>query len=435
MSSSRQDFRKFAQDKELGPILSEIAESINTGNQAGADKWGLRISKKDLMLKVGFVEVLQAGNGWFHFLVKHDLVPKKLRTDRRCVFSKEFPYKNAPGCISCDVEVSYASQAYRILRPAHKAALRIAANSRRHTTTIKDHSPEFVRFLAQSLDVRLPQPSYYAANAATKRSTKTKTSAHATRLHIVQGGVENGDKKWLEKAARNNLKSPSWIVPKSVRIGDDVVVYVAGYGFFATAKIETRPRPRTNWKNRYGAGLNFIRLIDPAISLSAIRRHIPELTWAVYPRSITTPSAEIASLIRKVISERRKTGLPDLDDGALADANIDELRKAAVLSARPSATQKERTFIYRVRSKAIHLYVLNRANGYCEGCNAAAPFRKADGRPYIEPHHTTRLADDGPDHPAKVIGLCPNCHRRAHHAEDANVFNRSLKRRLARLEP
>jgi hypothetical protein len=32
-------------------------------------------------------------------------------------------------------------------------------------------------------------------------------------LHIVQGGIANGDKKWLEKAARNNLSSPSWIVP------------------------------------------------------------------------------------------------------------------------------------------------------------------------------------------------------------------------------
>jgi hypothetical protein len=113
MSSSRQDFRKFVQDKELGPILSEIAESISTANQADADKWGLRINQRDLMLKVGFVEGLQAGDGWFHLLVKHDLVPKKLRTDRRCGFSKEFPYKNAPGCISCDVKVSYASQAFR----------------------------------------------------------------------------------------------------------------------------------------------------------------------------------------------------------------------------------------------------------------------------------------------------------------------------------
>jgi hypothetical protein len=286
--------------------------------------------------------------------------------------------------------------------------------------------------LAQSLAVRLPQPSYSAANAATKRSTN-KWDRQA-RLHIVQGGIENGDKNLLVRAAQKGLKAHSWIVPKSVRAGDNVVVYVAGYGFFATAKIDGQPKPRTDWKNRYGAGLNSIRLIQPAVSIGAIRRHIPELTWAVYPRSITTPPVEIALQVEKLISVRRKTGLPDLDDEALQQANIDELRKAALLSARPSATQKERKLIYRVRSKAIHLYVLKRANGHCEGCGAAAPFRKADGRPYIEPHHTKRLADDGPDHPAKVIGLCPNCHRRAHYAEDAVSFNRSLKRRLTRLE-
>lgn len=56
-------------------------------------------------------------------------------------------------------------------------------------------------------------------------------------LHIVQGGVDKGDKNRLEKAARNNLSLPSWIVPKSISIGDEVVIYVSGYGFFATAKI------------------------------------------------------------------------------------------------------------------------------------------------------------------------------------------------------
>jgi hypothetical protein len=256
-----------------------------------------------------------------------------------------------------------------------------------------------------------------------------------SRLHIVQGGIANGDKAWLEKAAHRKLSSKSWIVPRSATLGDDVVIYVSGYGFFATAKINTPTKPRTDWKNRYGAGLNSIRLIQPAISLESIKRHVPKLTWANYPRSITSPSANIANEIRALIKERRKTRIPDLDDGALDNANIDELRRVALLSARASVTQKERKVIYRARSRAIHLYVVSRANGRCEACGDAAPFRKENGRPYLEPHHTTRLADDGPDHPAKVIGLCPNCHRRAHHSSDAEVFNRSLKKKLATLEP
>ncbi|MGH9768021.1 MAG: HNH endonuclease [Blastocatellia bacterium] len=70
----------------------------------------------------------------------------------------------------------------------------------------------------------------------------------------------------------------------------------------------------------------------------------------------------------------------------------------------------------------------------CEGCNDHAPFQKSDGFPYLEPHHTMRLADGGPDHPAHVIAPCPNCHRRAHYAVDAEAFNKSLIKRLSVLE-
>lgn len=254
------------------------------------------------------------------------------------------------------------------------------------------------------------------------------------RLHILQGGIENGDKKWLENAARNHWSSRGWIAPKSAMPGDEVVIYVAGFGFFATAQINSIPTPRSDWPNRYGAALNCIRLIRPAISIATIRRRILRLTWAKYPRSITTPPPTQAALLRKLIRERRKTGIPDLANDALVEANIDELRRVAMLSARGHAIAKTRTTIDRARSVAIRLYVLRRAGGRCEGCKAAAPFCKADGSPYLEPHHTTRLADDGPDHPARVIGLCPNCHRRAHHGRDAKAFNHTLIRKLSRLE-
>lgn len=87
-----------------------------------------------------------------------------------------------------------------------------------------------------------------------------------------------------------------------------------------------------------------------------------------------------------------------------------------------------------LREIADSVKTANQADASKWGLRITAPFRKPDGHAYIEPHHTTRLADDGPDHPAKVIGLCPNCHRRAHYAEDAKVFNHSLKRKLSRLE-
>lgn len=254
-------------------------------------------------------------------------------------------------------------------------------------------------------------------------------------LHLIQAGVKNRDKAWLERAARQHLRSsPNWVVPKAAAIGDPVVLYIGGYGFFATGRIGSAPRPRRNWPNRYGAVVGNIRLIAPAISLPTIRRRIPELTWALYPRSITTPKPEVARKIQSLVANRRRTRMPDLSPAALETANIDELRRVALLRATRSVPVRSSARLYRARSQAIRLYVLRRANGSCECCQANAPFVKADGAPYLEPHHITRLADDGPDHPAKVIGLCPNCHRRAHHSIDAKKFNVGLLGRLRRIE-
>ncbi len=254
------------------------------------------------------------------------------------------------------------------------------------------------------------------------------------QLHIVQGGIDNGDKSFLEKASRKGLDAPIWVVPKSAMPGDDVVIYVTGYGFFATAVLNSSPQPRKDWHNRYGAGLTSISLIEPSISLATIRRKIPVLTWAIYPRSITTPDANIAAKVHQIINQRRKTGLPDLDDETLSESNIDELRKVAVMKSTKAVTTKEQKVIYRARSVAIKFYVLSRANGVCEGCKKQAPFQKPDGTPYLEPHHTLKLADDGPDHPKHVIALCPNCHRKAHYAAEAEVYNKRLVKTLSRLE-
>lgn len=72
---------------------------------------------------------------------------------------------------------------------------------------------------------------------------------------------------------------------------------------------------------------------------------------------------------------------------------------------------RERRALYRMRSRAIRLYVLRRAAGKCEGCGAVAPFNTVNGEPYLEPHHIRHLADGGPDDPRWVVGVCPNFHR------------------------
>lgn len=87
------------------------------------------------------------------------------------------------------------------------------------------------------------------------------------------------------------------------------------------------------------------------------------------------------------------------------------------------------------RSGVIKVYVLKRANGKCEGCGNPAPFLTAKGTPYLEPHHITRRADGGPDHPRWVIALCPNCHARVHRGADGYQYNVELAHRLELIEP
>ena len=99
-------------------------------------------------------------------------------------------------------------------------------------------------------------------------------------LHIVQGGIENGDKAWLERAAGIRLRSVPWMVPKGAGIRDEVVIFVPGQGFFATAQVTSRPKPKTDWANRYGAPLSSVRLIRPPISIGTIQRRLPKLAWA-----------------------------------------------------------------------------------------------------------------------------------------------------------
>ncbi|WP_272501787.1 HNH endonuclease [Salinibacter ruber] len=56
------------------------------------------------------------------------------------------------------------------------------------------------------------------------------------------------------------------------------------------------------------------------------------------------------------------------------------------------------------------------------------------GRPYLEAHHVRRVSDGGLDHPRWVIALCPNCHRRVHHGQDGEQYNKRLASQLNEIE-
>jgi 5-methylcytosine-specific restriction protein A len=115
--------------------------------------------------------------------------------------------------------------------------------------------------------------------------------------------------------------------------------------------------------------------------------------------------------------------------------SVAELRTRAsqTVGHQPDAREaKRRTY---ARSEDLRVYVRRRAGGVCEGCGQPAPFLTVSGHPYLEPHHTRRLSDGGPDDYHHVIALCPTCHCRVHHAVDGERYNRELRIKLESLEP
>ena len=125
------------------------------------------------------------------------------------------------------------------------------------------------------------------------------------------------------------------------------------------------------------------------------------------------------------------------DENQQGAMSLEQARIRAISALSPTmqtgASQALRT-LYK-RSKAVREYVFLRANGRCECCKKSAPFNRQDGKPYLEPHHTTRVSDGGLDHPRHVGAICPSCHREIHYGVNGHIRNTELVEFLASIEP
>lgn len=110
----------------------------------------------------------------------------------------------------------------------------------------------------------------------------------------------------------------------------------------------------------------------------------------------------------------------------LRKKSLSELREIATSKVSRNNQNRELQISVKVRSEAIKIYALKRADGVCEACGKDAPFNSKDG-PYLEVHHLKRIADGGPDLPQNVAALCPNCHRRIHFGKDGEAYNKQLQ--------
>lgn len=97
----------------------------------------------------------------------------------------------------------------------------------------------------------------------------------------------------------------------------------------------------------------------------------------------------------------------------------------------PQAATSEVT--RRPRDALVKAWVLQQANGKCEGCEKPSSFNGVDGLPYLEVHHVRHMADNGSDTPTNAVALCPNCHQELHHGVNAQSMVARLYERVARL--
>ena len=120
------------------------------------------------------------------------------------------------------------------------------------------------------------------------------------------------------------------------------------------------------------------------------------------------------------------------------EKRTDSLQKTGI-SIRPYGIKKPKkatsTSSAYVRDPKVRAWVLKVTNGICECCGEPAPFKTADGRPYLEVHHIIPLAENGSDTVENAVGVCPNCHRGLHHSIDRVQKASDIAQRIARLLP
>lgn len=107
----------------------------------------------------------------------------------------------------------------------------------------------------------------------------------------------------------------------------------------------------------------------------------------------------------------------------------DLLDDACHRGGKPGKSRVNTTVYYR--DPVIAAAVKERANGKCDLCGQPAPFNNANGLPYLEEHHLSRLADGGDDSIDNAVALCPNCHRKMHIVKDEKDTEMLNKRILA----
>ncbi|WP_166358907.1 HNH endonuclease [Pseudomonas akapageensis] len=132
-----------------------------------------------------------------------------------------------------------------------------------------------------------------------------------------------------------------------------------------------------------------------------------------------------------VVDDYEATESEEVLEAKVAKLMLLELSSTPAGIKKPIRSLREASVF--LRDPLVKAWILQNAKGICEGCGDPAPFKLADGRPFLEVHHVRPLKAKGSDCTSNAVALCPNCHRRCHLADDSETFTHSLYEKNLRL--
>jgi hypothetical protein len=216
-------------------------------------------------------------------------------------------------------------------------------------------------------------------------------------LHVLTGERESLEQ--VESASADG-STTLWIVPKKARPDDQVALYFHHrQAFVAHGEVVSNPEP-TEFRRRpgYSAQIGNLVLLTNPVPLAVISELWPGWQWPTYPRSFTTPPAEVQASL-----------LAELDSRGGAPRDYQPVLEGL---------SRESTVLRRSRNRRLRDEALLRARGVCEGCGTDySRFLGGKGVVVLQVHHRDQLSVSAVPrvtHVDDLSVLCANCHALVH---------------------
>ncbi len=142
--------------------LAALIKSIQLANQLAPGRWGVTLTKQQIRLNVGRIEVLTFRKDSLHFVLFAKQFPKVLKGIEGVVWNENPVYQSVPGSFYCEITPEDIRELLPDFLRYHQELIQRAAETSRHSMMATAHSPGVLRYLEEAYGVVLNDPSYSA---------------------------------------------------------------------------------------------------------------------------------------------------------------------------------------------------------------------------------------------------------------------------------